>query len=85
MPPSLALVGGLAVLGAFAAELRLAEPVVPWHTHRGSLAALGRLPGRRIYIHINNTNPILIDGSPERLKVEAAGVEVAEDGMEIEL
>jgi len=32
---------GLAVLGAFAAELRLAEPVVPWHTHRGSLATLG--------------------------------------------
>ena len=51
----------------------------------GSLAALGHLPGRRIYIHINNTNPILVDGSPERLQVEAAGVEIAEDGMEIEL
>ncbi len=49
----------------------------------GSLAALASLPGRRIYIHINNTNPILVDGSPERLKVEAAGVEIAEDGMEV--
>lgn len=51
----------------------------------GSLAALARLPGRRIYIHINNTNPILVDGSPERRRVEAAGIEVAEDGMEIVL
>ena len=51
----------------------------------GTLAALSDLPGRRILIHINNTNPILIDGSPERRKVEAAGWEVAEDGMEIVL
>ena len=51
----------------------------------GTLAALGSLPGRRILIHINNTNPILIEGSPERRKVEAAGFEVAEDGMEIVL
>jgi pyrroloquinoline quinone biosynthesis protein B len=51
----------------------------------GSLAALSKLSARRIYIHINNTNPILIDGSPERRKVEAAGFEVAEDGMEIAL
>lgn len=51
----------------------------------GSLPALAALPGRRIYIHINNTNPILIDGSPQRRKVEAAGFEVAEDGMEIVL
>jgi pyrroloquinoline quinone biosynthesis protein B len=34
-------------------------------------------------IHINNTNPILIEGSPQRRKIEAAGFEVAEDGMEI--
>jgi len=51
----------------------------------GSLAALAGLPGRRIFIHINNTNPILIDGSPERRNVEAAGFEVAFDGMEIVL
>jgi pyrroloquinoline quinone biosynthesis protein B len=51
----------------------------------GSLAALAGLSGRRIFIHINNTNPILIDGSPERRNVEAAGFEVAWDGMEIVL
>src|SRR5215831_17798209 len=51
----------------------------------GSLAALEGLAGRRVYVHINNTNPILIDGSPERLHVERKGWEVAEDGMEIVL
>jgi pyrroloquinoline quinone biosynthesis protein B len=51
----------------------------------GTLTALAGLPGRRILTHINNTNPILIDGSFERRKVEAAGFEVAEDGMEIVL
>ena len=51
----------------------------------GTLAALAGLRCRRILIHINNTNPILIDDSPERRKVEAAGFEVAEDGMEIKL
>ena len=51
----------------------------------GSLAALNGLGKRRIYIHINNTNPILIDGSPERRAVEAAGWEVAADGLEISL
>jgi pyrroloquinoline quinone biosynthesis protein B len=49
----------------------------------GSLAALGGFKARRIYIHINNTNPILVDGSPERRRVEQAGWQVAEDGMEI--
>jgi len=51
----------------------------------GSLRALNAIPARRIFIHINNTNPVLIDGSPERRKVEAAGWQVASDGMEIEL
>jgi pyrroloquinoline quinone biosynthesis protein B len=51
----------------------------------GSLAALAELNTRRIYIHINNTNPIHVAGSPERRKVEAAGWEVAADGMEIVL
>jgi pyrroloquinoline quinone biosynthesis protein B len=49
----------------------------------GSLAALAGLTGRRIYIHINNTNPILIEGSPERRAVEQAGWEIAEDGLKI--
>jgi pyrroloquinoline quinone biosynthesis protein B len=51
----------------------------------GSLAALAGLSARRIYVHINNTNPILVDGSPARARVEAAGWEVAWDGMEIVL
>jgi pyrroloquinoline quinone biosynthesis protein B len=51
----------------------------------GTLAALAGLAGRRILTHINNTNPILIEGSPQRRQVEAAGFEVAEDGMEIVL
>jgi pyrroloquinoline quinone biosynthesis protein B len=51
----------------------------------GTLAALAGLGGRRILTHINNTNPILIEGSPERRQVEAAGFEVAADGMEIVL
>jgi pyrroloquinoline quinone biosynthesis protein B len=51
----------------------------------GTLAGLADLPGRRILLHINNTNPILLRDSPERLEVEAAGFEVAFDGMEIHL
>jgi len=51
----------------------------------GSLTALDGVAARRIYVHINNTNPILVDGSPERAAVERAGWEVAEDGMEVVL
>ena len=50
-----------------------------------SLERLAGLRGRTIYTHMNNTNPILDPRSPEALHVRAAGVEVAEDGMEIEL
>lgn len=50
----------------------------------GSLPALaGVALARRIYVHVNNTNPILVEGSPERRLVEAAGWEVGTDGMEI--
>lgn len=51
----------------------------------GSLAALAGLAARRVFVHINNTNPILVDGSQQRRHVEAAGWSVAEDGMEIVL
>jgi pyrroloquinoline quinone biosynthesis protein B len=40
---------------------------------------------RKILIHINNTNPILVDDSPEREALNKAGIEVSHDGMEIEL
>jgi pyrroloquinoline quinone biosynthesis protein B len=50
----------------------------------GSLDLLRQTPARRkIYTHINNTNPILSPGSPERSTVEQAGVEIACDGMEM--
>jgi pyrroloquinoline quinone biosynthesis protein B len=52
----------------------------------GSLARFAKAGiGRRIFIHINNTNPILIDGSPEHDAVRAAGWEVSYDGMDITL
>jgi len=53
----------------------------------GMLEWLARLPARtrRVLIHINNTNPILVDDSPERDVLTRARVEVAEDGMEIHL
>jgi pyrroloquinoline quinone biosynthesis protein B len=51
----------------------------------GSLARLSGLQVRTILIHLNNTNPVLLEGSPERSQVEACGVEVAYDGMEVEL
>jgi len=52
----------------------------------GSLAMLSQLSCRqKIYTHINNTNPMLIEGSPERAAVEAAGVLVGMDGMRFEI
>jgi pyrroloquinoline quinone biosynthesis protein B len=52
----------------------------------GSLPVLRALKAkRRVYFHINNTNPVLDPSSPERAEVDAAGIVVAEDGMEFEL
>jgi pyrroloquinoline quinone biosynthesis protein B len=55
----------------------------------GAGGSLDRLSGlrrpRKIFIHINNTNPILDDESPERRTVSDSGWEVAWDGMEITL
>ena len=52
----------------------------------GSLDFLRQSPARRkIYTHINNTNPILMPGSPERATLEQAGIEIARDGLEIVL
>ena len=50
----------------------------------GSLDFLRQSPARRkIFTHINNTNPILMPGSRERAQVEQAGIEIARDGLEI--
>jgi len=52
----------------------------------GSLEQLAPLPiERKIYIHINNTNPILLEDAPERRIVEEYGFEVAADGLELEI
>ena len=52
----------------------------------GSLDFLRQSPARRkIYTHINNTNPILMPGTRERVQVEQAGIEIARDGLEIVL
>jgi pyrroloquinoline quinone biosynthesis protein B len=58
---------------------------VPVSGEGGSLSFLSGLPGRKIYVHINNTNPILIEGSGEHRAVRDAGVEIGWDGMEIVL
>jgi pyrroloquinoline quinone biosynthesis protein B len=52
---------------------------------QGTLAELAGLRCRRIYLHINNTNPMLLSDSPERAAVVAAGVEIGVDGQELEL
>ncbi|MBZ0329983.1 pyrroloquinoline quinone biosynthesis protein PqqB [Halomonas sp. ANAO-440] len=54
---------------------------------QGLLSELSTLPQttRRVLIHINNTNPILDERSPERASLDEAGIEVAFDGMRLEI
>jgi len=65
-----------------------AEELAHWPVG-GSEGSLSMLPKRsalrRVFVHINNTNPVLREDSQERKLVEAAGWEVAWDGMEITL
>jgi pyrroloquinoline quinone biosynthesis protein B len=59
---------------------------VPLSGPGGTLEALAGLERpRKALVHINNTNPILLEDSPEREEVVRAGVEVAYDGLEVEL
>jgi len=52
----------------------------------GSLIRLGGLERpRRVYTHINNTNPMLLEASSERAAVEHAGLEVGMDGMRFDV
>ncbi|HYY18163.1 MAG TPA: pyrroloquinoline quinone biosynthesis protein PqqB [Streptosporangiaceae bacterium] len=52
----------------------------------GSLGQLAALPiEHKIYIHINNTNPILLEDSPERRAIGQRGMQVAMDGMELQI
>lgn len=66
---------------------RRAEEMAHWPVGGpdGSLPFLSRLRGRRILIHINNTNPVLREGSSEQRAVRAAGIEVGADGLEVTL
>ena len=52
----------------------------------GSLEQLAPLPiERKIYVHINNTNPILLEDAPERISLEQHGLEVAVDGLDVRM
>lgn len=52
----------------------------------GSIAAFDGLKlGRKVYVHMNNTNPVLRPASTERRSAETAGWTIAQDGMEIEI
>jgi pyrroloquinoline quinone biosynthesis protein B len=53
---------------------------------QGSLISIAPLPHvDRTYVHINNTNPILREDSPERAAVLAAGVRIGSDGTQFSL
>jgi pyrroloquinoline quinone biosynthesis protein B len=59
---------------------------VPLSGPDGTLETLAGLERpRTVLVHINNTNPILLEDSPEREAVVRAGVEVAYDGLEVQL
>jgi pyrroloquinoline quinone biosynthesis protein B len=89
----------LLIDGTFWSERELAETVrlgtsapasamghLPVGGVGGSLDQLAELPvARKIYLHINNTNPMILDDSSERREVEAAGFEVGCDGQEFSL
>jgi pyrroloquinoline quinone biosynthesis protein B len=59
---------------------------VPVSSADGSLRRLAGLRRpRKIYVHINNTNPMLNEAGPEYRQVREAGWEIAEDGWQFDL
>ena len=56
---------------------------IPVDTVLGKLARLRR--PRKIFVHINNTNPMLDEASPQYRRVREAGWEVAEDGWQFKI
>jgi pyrroloquinoline quinone biosynthesis protein B len=59
---------------------------VPIDGPDGSLAQLLSLRVHRtVFVHMNNTNPVLLPDSPERRVLEDCGMEVAVDGLEVEV
>jgi pyrroloquinoline quinone biosynthesis protein B len=73
-------------LGGVKASARKSSAMGHLPIKNGSIEVLARCPARhRIYLHINNTNPILYPGSAERQAVADAGITIGCDGMEFEL
>jgi pyrroloquinoline quinone biosynthesis protein B len=58
---------------------------IPVSGPEGSIAKLADLKAAKTFIHINNTNPILRDDSPQAQKLKDLGIEIAYDGMHIEV
>ena len=58
---------------------------MPIRGEDSSLEMLSALPGRTLYTHMNNTNPIVDERSPEAAEVRAFGLEIARDGEELEI
>jgi pyrroloquinoline quinone biosynthesis protein B len=59
---------------------------VPMNGPEGAIAGLADCAiGRRVFVHINNTNPVLIEGSDERRAIEEVGWTVAHDGLTLHL
>jgi pyrroloquinoline quinone biosynthesis protein B len=59
---------------------------VPIDGPGGSLELLSSLPiDRKVYIHMNNTNPVLLEDSPERRLLDQHGIAVAADGLELDI
>lgn len=58
---------------------------IPMSGAEGSIAALAGLDCRKVFTHMNNTNPVWQPDSVERIQAEAAGWTIAQDGMEIAL
>jgi pyrroloquinoline quinone biosynthesis protein B len=80
--------GDLATFGGITCDFKPHAAVghLPIGGTGGSLEQLSGLPiERTIYIHMNNTNPVLLEDSPERRMVTDRGVEVAVDGLEVKV
>lgn len=58
---------------------------VPMAGSQGSYRQLGRFDTQVVYVHINNTNPVLDPQSDARREIEDAGLQVGEDGMEFRI
>jgi pyrroloquinoline quinone biosynthesis protein B len=59
---------------------------IPIWGEDGTAMRLSQIPAsKKIYVHVNNTNPVLNENSPEHRQLIAKGIEVAWDGMDLEV